>query len=367
MSGELKEPSSINSADPFLFLRDGGRKIVNFAITNFCNAKCKYCSFHKEKNKRCVTLEDARRAIDYLYEINTGVLALTGGEPFLNPFLPDIIRYARKKGLIVYTGTNSIPLTEDLSKELRKADISAVWISFESSSYNIFNQNRGVPKLHIKVKDGLKYLRDAGITVFAISLVNKSITDFDLLVKCLIELGFDKVKFDYPINFKLESSYKGWSDSPLLNYSASEMDIAIKAILKIKKNTQIKVINPIAGLMGAMDFYHHRPPKYPCYAGEKVLYLDWNLDIYRCPAKGEKLGVVDDDIDFKKIKCNMCYYQGVRDYDPFYYFLERFETISKNLLKLNPNTLFSSLNAEEIKKLYDGFQASREIRECGLV
>ena len=82
MSGENERRSVIESSDPFLFLKDGGRKVVNFAITNYCNAKCKYCSFHHEKNKMCVSLADAQRAVDYLVEIDTGMLALTGGNHY---------------------------------------------------------------------------------------------------------------------------------------------------------------------------------------------------------------------------------------------------------------------------------------------
>jgi MoaA/NifB/PqqE/SkfB family radical SAM enzyme len=340
-------------------MKDAGKKIVNFAITNHCNAKCEYCLFHKEKNKKDVSLDDAIRTIDYLCDVNTGVLSLTGGEPLLNPDLPDIVKYARKRGLIVYTGTNSIRISDDLAKELKKADINAIWISFESSTYKSFNENRGVNNLHERVKNGLKSLKSEGLNVFAISLINKSITDFNELVKRLIELGFDKVKFDYPISFKLESSYKGWSSSPLLKYNSQDMETAIQAVLKIKNSTQIKVINPTAGLLGAIDFYQNKPPRYPCFAGEKILYLDWDLNVYRCPAIGKILGKVNDKINFKRIKCNKCYYQGVRDFDSFYYLLEN--------LRLNPKLLASSLKTDEMRKLFDSLKAAWEIKESGLV
>ena len=159
MLGDKEKSTAEKSSDPFLFLRNGGKKIVNFAIINHCNAKCTYCKFHLEKDQQYVSLENARRAIDYLLEIDTGVLALTGGEPLLHPQLPDIIRYARKKGLIVYTGTNSLPLTADLATALKDADVTAVWISFESSTYDSFNKNRGKPNLHKQEKKGLKLLK----------------------------------------------------------------------------------------------------------------------------------------------------------------------------------------------------------------
>ena len=41
-----------DSSDPFRFFRTGGKRIVNFTVTNCCNASCVYCSFHKQKNKK---------------------------------------------------------------------------------------------------------------------------------------------------------------------------------------------------------------------------------------------------------------------------------------------------------------------------
>ena len=367
MHGDKEYSSAENSSDPFLFIKNGGKKIVNFAITNHCNAKCTYCKFHLEKEPQYVTLENAKRAIDYLLKINTGVLALTGGEPLLHPQLPDIIKYARNRGLIVYTGTNSLLLTTDLAAALKEADVTAVWISFESSTFDSFNKNRGIPNLNEQVKKGLKLLKNAQITTFAISLINKSITNFVELEDRLIELGFEMVKFDYPMAFNLKSSYKGWSESPLLKYSASEMKAAINDIISQKKANRIKIINPSAGLLGAVDFYQDQLPRFPCYAGEKVLYLDWNLNIYRCPALGEVMGSVGDEIEFNRIDCNKCYYQGVRDYDSFYYFLEKFQDMTNGLLKIDPKAFISTMNPNELKKLYSCFQTAKEIRECGLV
>lgn len=367
MFASIKDQLQTKSTDPFRFVKYGGKKIVNFTVTNYCNAKCVYCSFHQEKNKKYVAFDDAVPAIDYLSDINTGVLSLTGGEPLLNPDLPDIVKYARKKGLIVYTGTNSIPLTDQLAIELSKSDISAVWISFESSSYQDFDRNRGVPELHRKVRNGLNSLKNAGVNTFAIALINKSIRDYTKLVELLIELGFDKVKFDYPMDFKLESTYKGWSTSKLLKYNAQEMESVINAISNIRKKGKIKVINPEVGFLGAVDFYYNRPPKYPCYAGDKILYLDWDLDFYRCPALPEKMGHVGDKIDFNRIDCNKCYYQGVRDFDAFYYLLEKLDVTYSSIKNLDPKSIITLFKDEDMKKIMQGFKAAWDIRESELI
>lgn len=366
MTKDVVPPHTMDSSDPFVFFRNRGKKIVNFAIVNHCNAKCVYCSFHKEKVQKYVGLDDAKRAIDYFCDIDIGVLSLTGGEPLLNPYLPDIIRYARGRGLIVYTGTNALALTEEFAKELKMAGVSAVWISFESSSFDAFDMNRGIPALHEKVISGLHALNDVGLNVFAIALINKSIGDLSEFAKMLLSMGFDKVKFDYPMCFPLGSTYKGWETTPLLKFSPGEMGQFINSILSLKKSGLIKVINPTIGLLGAARHYNKIKPLYPCCAGEKVLYADWNLDIYRCPVANTKMGCVGERIKFEKITCDACYYQWVRDYDAFFYLLD---LVGDFLEK--PGSLLTRARtkktAQTFTKIYESIMAAWEIKNSGVV
>jgi MoaA/NifB/PqqE/SkfB family radical SAM enzyme len=353
----------VNSVvDPFWFIRNGGKKIVNFTVTNFCNATCVYCSFHKQKKKKIVSFDEAKMAIDYLIEINTGVLSLTGGEPLLNPELPEIIKYARSKGLIVITGTNGRLLTKPLAKRLQDVELNAIWISYESNSREDFERNRGIPGLGKKIELGLKHLKDAGVNTFAIALINKSITDIPEFVQTLLDMGFNKVKFDYPINFELASTYKGWSDSPLLNYSGKEMENVISDILKVKTQSRIKVINPLGGLFGAVDFYNGRVPEFPCFAGQYILYLDADLDIYRCPALSEKLGSVGENIEFNCRVCNLCYYQGARDFGSFYYLLETLSLLRRGTWKNGAITGLRRIDLRLLRAVMD----ANDIRKSGV-
>jgi MoaA/NifB/PqqE/SkfB family radical SAM enzyme len=316
------------SNDPFEFAKGGGKKIVNFTITNGCNAKCIYCSFHLNKRPVIVRFPKAKRAIDFMVKNDVGVLSLTGGEPFLNPDLARIARYAKRKGLIVYTGTNGTLLDEKRLKALKDSGLDALWISYESTDDTVFEKNRGVPGLAKRIRAGLRTCKRLGLNIFCISLINKSILSLNDHAAKLLDLGFTKVKFDYPMDFPLRSTYLGWSDSPLLKFSGDEMEHMIKQILKLKRSKKkgaIKVINPIQGLTGAIEHFHGRRPAFKCTAGEKVLYLDTDLRFFRCPALPDVIGEVGGRLDCNTIDCEKCYYQGVRDYDAFYYLLSRFD------------------------------------------
>lgn len=359
----MDAPASLN--DPFRFARGGGKRMVNFTIINGCNARCVYCSFHLNKDVKMVGLADARRAIDFLAEHEVGVLSLTGGEPFLNPALPEMVRHAKRRGLIVFTGTNGSLLDERRLGALKKAGLDALWISFESDSEGLFEKNRGIPGLSRMIRKGLRTCDALGLNVFCISLINRSIGSVPALARTLADMGFSKVKFDYPMDFRLQSTYLGWSDSPLLKYTGDEMEDTVRQILRLKRSRakgRIRVINPVQGLLGAIEHFHGRRPAFRCTAGDKVLYLDTDLRFFRCPALPDVLGEVGKGLRPGTIDCERCYYQGVRDYDAIYYLLGRFD---KGLGHLASGKMASALRLLE-PKLRLAMADAWDIRNSGL-
>ncbi|MFQ5911327.1 MAG: radical SAM protein, partial [Thermoplasmata archaeon] len=232
------------------------------------------------------------------------------------------------RGMMVFTGTNGTMLDQQVATDLAQAGVQAVWISYEGPDAETFDANRGVPGLTEMIRRGLRQLREAGVNSYCICVINKTIENYVGFVEHLADLGYDKVKFDYPMTH-LQSSYLGFSQWPMLQFSAEEMERAIDQILDLKRDTTagVEVLNPTQGLLAASRFWAGEPAEYPCYAGEKVLYLDWNLDLWRCTTLPEKFGKVWDvgPQQLKRIDCNLCYYQGVRDYDSLYYLVSSAE------------------------------------------
>ncbi|MFQ5910207.1 MAG: radical SAM protein [Thermoplasmata archaeon] len=298
--------------------------ITNFATVSWCNAKCVFCSYPAAKERKEVALREGQGAIDALRDLGVSIVSLTGGEPFLNPHLTDLAEYANQRGLIVFTGTNGTMLDQGAASRLARAGVQAVWISYEGPDAKTFDANRGVRGLTEKIRLGLRHLRQAGVNFYCICVINKTIQDYGAFMEHLAELGYDKVKFDYPMTH-LQSSYLGFSEWPMLQFTGEEMEQVIGQILDLKKegHAGVEVLNPTQGLVAAGRFWSGEPAMYPCYAGEKVLYLDWNLDLWRCTTLPEKFGKVWDvkPHHLKRIDCNLCYYQGVRDYDSLYYLI----------------------------------------------
>ena len=69
-------------------LRHGGPGYLQFAITNICNAKCDFCGFAVDrfdpKQRRSVTLKEARDVIDIAAKNHIGYLLFVGGEPMVH-------------------------------------------------------------------------------------------------------------------------------------------------------------------------------------------------------------------------------------------------------------------------------------------
>src|SRR5206468_6345533 len=91
-------------------LDHGGPGYLQFAITNICNAKCDFCGFAVDrfdpKQRRSVTLQQARDVVDIAVKNHIGYLLFVGGEPLAHRDLPEMVRYAAAHGIHPMICTN---------------------------------------------------------------------------------------------------------------------------------------------------------------------------------------------------------------------------------------------------------------------
>jgi len=84
-------------------LDHGGPGYLQFAITNVCNAKCDFCGFAVDrfdpKQRRSVTLKEAKDVIDIAAKNRIGYLLFVGGEPLVHKELRSMVRYAAEHGI----------------------------------------------------------------------------------------------------------------------------------------------------------------------------------------------------------------------------------------------------------------------------
>lgn len=106
---------------------------VQVAVTKRCNLRCRFCSIMDSwKDQKEMSLHDLGHLASVLRDLNTGVVVLTGGEPFLRNDLPDIIRVFKKSGLNTRVQTNGVACSEEDIKDAVKAGLDEVSVSLDS-------------------------------------------------------------------------------------------------------------------------------------------------------------------------------------------------------------------------------------------
>jgi len=101
-------------------------------VTRRCNQKCRFCS--NPEIERDISLETARDQIDEFVRLKYRGIILTGGEPTLFEDLPEIIRYAIKKGLGVRVITNGQKLSDmSLFKRYYNAGLRTIHFSVHTT------------------------------------------------------------------------------------------------------------------------------------------------------------------------------------------------------------------------------------------
>ena len=104
---------------PMLEVRDGFHLhtplLVWLEITRRCNLTCSHCyvSAGTARDNELAT-EEIFRLIDEFAEMGVWAIAITGGEPTLHKNFVEIVRYARKRNLLVGIATNGMFLSAEL-------------------------------------------------------------------------------------------------------------------------------------------------------------------------------------------------------------------------------------------------------------
>src|SRR4026208_415673 len=137
-------------------LDHGGPGYLQFAITNICNAKCDFCGFAVDRfdprQRRSVTLQEARDVIDIAKRNHIGYLLFVGGEPLVHKELRAMVRHAAESGIHPMICTNGSLWTEQNMRDLANDGLSSVIMSIDSHDVALHKKNRGLPDVCRKIK-----------------------------------------------------------------------------------------------------------------------------------------------------------------------------------------------------------------------
>ena len=85
--------------------------LLHYYITYQCNCKCRFCDIWKNENKENhikAEFDDVKKNLVEARQLGVRFVDFTGGEPLLNPDLPDMLDFAKKTGLRTTLTTNCL-------------------------------------------------------------------------------------------------------------------------------------------------------------------------------------------------------------------------------------------------------------------
>ena len=284
------------------------KKTMFFAVNNTCNSKCRMCSIWKNKNKRNVKFEDAKKALDMLKKNKFKLVQITGGEPFLNPDIFRILEYAKRLGFSILVATNGSLITEESAERIAKINVDQISVSFHHYDPKIFEKIENHKGIFDKAYNGIQHLRRKKAHVSALCTISKyNINDIEKILEFIEGLNL-YTSFCIPVTIDNTSFALGGDDC--VNLTRDELKDVVSRIIRMKEEGH-KIINNTAYLKDVIDSLDGKS-RYACYGGSKLWFMDWDLKVYPCMSKGK--GVRIEEAKFEDHpNCNECLIQCFRE------------------------------------------------------
>lgn len=260
-----------------------------WALLNYCNYSCMGCQFQKTKNRKAVNIGNARKVIDFFVRNNIRLVALTGGEPMMHPYLFEIMEELNRRDIIIaYLTTNNTLINDKTAKRLGELQPNIVGVSVRLDFFLLKDEKaKRREKARIRKVTGL--LEKYGVNFYGGVILSRYTQDIAATCRTMKRLGFGKISFSYP-QTEQKSSWKAFSDETYFAFSAQDAKSIFDQIMGIKRKGTYSVYNTEESLREFLRYYSGEPLKYPCVCGGKMFYVDWNCDLYNCFTLSEKLG-----------------------------------------------------------------------------
>lgn len=285
------------------------KKWCFFAIDNVCNNRCEMCSIWEEKPK-IVSLAEAKKVLDKLHENRFGVVQLTGGEPLMNPYFFKIVKYAKKLGFLVFTPTNGTMIDERAAEKLKESKIDQISISFHHNKADVFEKISGQKNILKKVIRSIEILQKKKLPVSVLCTISRdNMNDIESIVEFVDKLNV-AVSFCMPVIVE-DTSFKLGGNKSSVSLSKDEMRNVLLRIIRMKKRGH-NIVNNLTYLFDTIKYLDGKN-RYECFGGSKLLYIDWNLNVYPCMCKGKATDIDDYDFSNGGKKCNKCLIQCFRE------------------------------------------------------
>lgn len=144
-------------------------------LTVKCNQNCLFCCDGDLKDSGYhLTYEQAQERVAQIAGEGADSITFIGGEPLVQKYLPDLVRFSRENGLRVGLTTNGTLLTRERLAALMEAGLTSLEISihsFEPVSADRIARRKGTAAKHRRALDLVKSLQGKGAPGLSINFV----------------------------------------------------------------------------------------------------------------------------------------------------------------------------------------------------
>ena len=164
-------------------------------LTSSCNLSCPMCYASSGPGGQHTSLEDCKRAIDRLVEVEgrPEVLQLSGGEPTIHPQFREVLLYAIEQPIdYVMINTNGIRFAQDpelLQLIAQHRDRVEIYFQMDGLNDEVFVALRGEPLLDQKIR-ALDALGNHDIHVTLVSTLQGGVNDDQIAP--LVNFGIER-------------------------------------------------------------------------------------------------------------------------------------------------------------------------------
>ncbi|MGH7181945.1 MAG: radical SAM protein, partial [Nitrospiraceae bacterium] len=139
---------------------------VTFELTYGCNLRCVHCynPTHRALPHELTTTEVCV-LLNQIADLGVLTVTFTGGEPAVRPDIGDILRHARRQGLMTHLMTNATRITPSFTDLLQEAAVSQVNVSIYGATESVYEQMTAVPGSYPQFRQGLFNLAAAALPV----------------------------------------------------------------------------------------------------------------------------------------------------------------------------------------------------------
>lgn len=246
-------------------------------IMENCNFRCLHCYQGMKKARQKMSGDKWCSIIDELAEAGTFWLLITGGEPLLHPDFERIYRHAYMKGIIVTVFTNARMINDSHIRLFQELPPFAVEVTLYGASEEMYQRVTGTKGSFQLVRDNIRRIRDAGITIKLKSVAFHPLADDLAAMQAYAE---DEMGLEFRFDTKIDPGIYGESFDEIRLTPEQLVDLEdrligrenlagdMRALLEInKRNVEKTKSNELL---------------YRCGAGKNSFYIDYKGYVHTC-------------------------------------------------------------------------------------